>query len=231
MKQAFIYHFSTETIPSLAEVGGKGLSLIRMSREGFAVPQGFACTAVFFHPWFKQLHQSGLWTAVLSTHPTKRKAACDAAKAEALGYAFTTEQRDALDAAMEVLMETPALSAAETPALSAAEVSVSTFAVRSSSPEEDLDGASFAGGYETSLGVTRNNIEEAIRHSFVSCLDERVFVYKQERGFDVAQPRIAVVVQAQIAADAAGVAFSLNPLNNCYDEVVINANFGLGESV
>ncbi|KAA3660335.1 MAG: hypothetical protein DWQ04_19685, partial [Chloroflexi bacterium] len=38
-------------------------------------------------------------------------------------------------------------------------------------------------------------------------------------------------VQAEIAADAAGGAFSLNPLNNCYDGVVINANFGLGESV
>ena len=45
------------------------------------------------------------------------------------------------------------------------------------------------------------------------------------------QPRIAVIVQQQIDADSAGVAFSLNPLNNCFDEAVIDANYGLGESV
>ena len=58
-----------------------------------------------------------------------------------------------------------------------------------------------------------------------------MFVYKKEHGFPLGQPRIAVIVQQQIDADSAGVAFSLNPLNNCFDEAVINANFGLGESV
>ena len=40
-----------------------------------------------------------------------------------------------------------------------------------------------------------------------------------------------MIVQQQVDADSAGVAFSLNPLNNCFDEAVINANHGLGESV
>ena len=105
------------------------------------------------------------------------------------------------------------------------------FAVRSSSPEEDLEGASFAGGYETTLGVTVDGIEAAIRHSFTSSFDERVFVYKKEHGFYIDQPSMAVIIQQQVDAEAAGVAFSLNPLNNCYDEAVINANHGLGESV
>ncbi len=214
-QQPRVYHFSTETSPALSEVGGKGLSLIRMSQVGFPVPPGFVLTAVFFQPWFDQLHQSGLWTAVLDSQPENRKAACDAAKAAALSYEFTDAQCDVLSTASQVLTQS----------------GVNLFAVRSSSPEEDLEGASFAGGYETSLGVTPDMLPDAIRHSFASALDERIFVYKQERGFDVAQPRIAVVVQAQIASDTAGVAFSLNPLNNCFDEVVINANVGLGESV
>ncbi|MCP4429164.1 MAG: hypothetical protein GY803_32155 [Chloroflexi bacterium] len=59
-----IYHFSTdhdqpsslpEAAPSLQEVGGKGLSLIRMSQAEFNVPDGFVLTAVFFQPWFAQL--------------------------------------------------------------------------------------------------------------------------------------------------------------------------------
>ena len=104
-------------------------------------------------------------------------------------------------------------------------------AVRSSSPEEDLEGASFAGGYETTLGVPENAIEAAIRHSFISSFDERVFLYKKEHRFRFDLPRIAVAIQAQVDAESAGVAFSLNPVNNCYDEAVINANYGLGESV
>ena len=103
--------------------------------------------------------------------------------------------------------------------------------MRSSSPEEDLEGASFAGGYETTLGVTTATLEAAIRHSFASSFDERVLLYKREHGFQLEHPRIALVIQQQVDADSAGVAFSLNPLNNCFDEAVINANHGLGESV
>ncbi len=106
-----------------------------------------------------------------------------------------------------------------------------TCAVRSSSPEEDLETASFAGGYTTVLGVQPADLEPAVRDCFVSALDERVFVYKQQHGFDVRQPRIAVLVQQQIRSEVAGVAFSMNPLNNDFDEAVIDANFGLGETV
>ena len=104
-------------------------------------------------------------------------------------------------------------------------------AVRSSSPEEDLATASFAGGYETTLGVTRKTLEAALVSCFTSLLDERVVTYKQQNQLPLDNPRIAVIVQQQIASEASGVAFSLNPQNNAYDEAVINANFGLGETV
>jgi phosphoenolpyruvate synthase/pyruvate phosphate dikinase len=81
------------------------------------------------------------------------------------------------------------------------------------------------------LGVTVEKIEAAILNLFASCFNERVFLYKMEHGFPYSQPRIAVIVQQQIDADSAGVAFSLNPLNNCFDEAVINTNHGLGKSV
>jgi len=51
------------------------------------------------------------------------------------------------------------------------------------------------------LGVVKENIEEAIKTCFISCLDERVYVYKNEHGFNVNDPKIAVVVQKKIASD------------------------------
>lgn len=102
------------------------------------------------------------------------------------------------------------------------------FSVRSSSPEEDLEGTSFAGMYETSLNVSTRMLKKAIVTSYLSSFDERVAEYKKEHGFDkeaITHPKIAVIVQQQIDSEKAGVGFSINPLNNCYDEAVIDANF------
>ena len=105
------------------------------------------------------------------------------------------------------------------------------YAVRSSSPEEDLSGASFAGNYETYLGIKYDSLEKYVLRSFISCLDYRVFKYKLEKGFNVSEIKIAIVIMKQINCDASGVGFSINPINNDYDEAVITSNFGLGESV
>ena len=217
-----VYPFATDETPGLAQVGGKAMSLISMTRHGLPVPAGFVLTVAFFQPWLEYIADEYIrqatpeWTQVLRSSPEERKPRCDALKARCASLELDDLRRQALAEALAALR-----TAGQT----------CLFAVRSSSPEEDLEELSFAGGYETVLGVTEEGLEEAVRRSFASCLDARVFVYKQEHGLAVDQPRIAVIVQQQIAAETAGVAFSLNPLSNCYDEAVINANFGLGESV
>ncbi len=106
-----------------------------------------------------------------------------------------------------------------------------TFAVRSSSPEEDLAGASFAGLYETVLYVTKASLDDAVRTCFRSCLDSRVLLYKREMHFENLTPAIAVVIQRQVESVVSGVAFSLNPLTNDFDEALINASWGVGEAL
>ncbi len=214
--EIIVYPFTTPEIPELAQVGGKGLSLILMTQQGLPVPPGFVLSVAFFKPWLEYIQSTPEWRDVLPSSPEDLKQSCDTLKRLAMDLELDDRHREVLTKTLE-----PLKIDGELPLL----------AIRSSSPEEDLEGASFAGGYETSLGVTKDGLEDAVRRSFASCLDERVFLYKKEHGFAVDQPRIAVIVQQQIAAQTAGVAFSLNPLNNCYDEAVINANFGLGESV
>ena len=216
MKTELVYPFTTSETPELAQVGGKAMSLILMTRQGFPVPPGFVLSVAFFEPWLEHIVSTPDWTKTLNSSPKDLKRNSMMLKALCLGLELDHEQNKALAEALEYLEPD-----GETP----------LFAVRSSSPEEDLEELSFAGGYETTLGVTREVLKDALRRSFASCFDERVFVYKKEHGLAVDEPRIAVIVQQQIAAETAGVAFSLNPINNCYDEAVINANFGLGESV
>jgi phosphoenolpyruvate synthase/pyruvate phosphate dikinase len=210
------YPFTTAERPELAQVGGKAMSLILMTQHGLPVPPGFVLSVAFFEPWLEAIQQTPEWTQVLSSSPDELKQHCDALRALCTALELDETHKAALTQALEALK---------------ASGDSSLFAVRSSSPEEDLEELSFAGGYETVLGVREGDLEDALRRSFASCFDERVFVYKKEHGLAVDKPRIAVIVQKQIAAETAGVAFSLNPINNCYDEAVINANFGLGESV
>ena len=216
MDRTLIVSFPGTEQTTLAEVGGKGYSLIRMVEAGFPVPPGVVLTTGFFAPWFDEIQASATWTALADATPDKWATLCNELKELCPALPLTANQRQALEDLRQLL---------------AALGDEVLWAVRSSSPEEDLASASFAGGYETRLGVQPADLEEAVRHCFASSLDERVFIYKKEHGFDVLSPRIAVVVQQQIDSEIAGVGFSLNPLTNDYDEAVIDANWGLGESV
>jgi len=211
-----VISFDASAPATISEVGGKGLSLMMMTQQQLPVPRGFILTETFFRPWLERIWESLQWQQALTAPPDELANSLAAVKSDFGSVDVVEADYSEIAQALENLSSTS---------------QTELFAVRSSSPEEDLEGASFAGGYETVLGVNSSSLSEAIRHCAFSCLSERVIAYKRAHGFNVARPSIAVIVQAQLAADTAGVAFSLNPLNNCYDEVVINANFGLGESV
>lgn len=207
---AQIYFFDTKLDPTLAEVGGKAKSLISTTQAGFPVPGGFAMTVAFFKPWTDKVKETAEWKALLVS-PTKDN--CDKLKAIAEKLTLTGDQQSQLEKALSGLD------------------GISLFAIRSSSPEEDLEGTSFAGMYETFLGTTRDKLEETIARAYSSMLDFRVMEYKSQNNISLENTCISVIVQKQIASDVSGVGFSLNPQNNCYDEVMINASFGLGEAI
>jgi rifampicin phosphotransferase len=109
------------------------------------------------------------------------------------------------------------------------------FAVRSSATAEDLAGASFAGQYETVLDVRLDQLPNAVQQVLDSAATVRVAAYRQAH--PQAAPAnssgsgagMAVLVQVMVPADAAGVAFTANPVSGDRDEVVIAAVRGLGE--
>ena len=208
------FYFNDEgPLPPISAVGGKGYSLIRMARQGFPVPPGFVLAVDFFKPWIAQVSATEAWRAFLDAPADQMEARAATLPATAQDLVFDQEQAALVTQSLDRLD------------------AFRLFAVRSSSPDEDLAGASFAGGYETILGATREMIEDAVRRAFASCLEPRVFIYKRQRGFDVRSASIAVVIQAQIASEVAGVGFSVEPISNDYDRAVFNANWGLGETV
>ena len=224
MRGNLLVNLQSDENPQIRQVGGKAASLIRLTQAGFSVPTGSVLTTDFFAPWVEQVEQHPRWHHVVSAlnnirtpQPNAKDRetlthACNELKQTTTDFAFTQAQRSALD---EIRLG----------------MADHRFAIRSSSPEEDLANASFAGLYETVLSVTSASLEAAVGRCFRSCLDARVLIYKREMQFDQFSPSIAVVVQRQIASDVAGVAFSINPLNNDFDELLINASWGLGEAL
>ncbi|PSL31298.1 PEP/pyruvate-binding domain-containing protein [Dyadobacter jiangsuensis] len=102
------------------------------------------------------------------------------------------------------------------------------FAVRSSAAGEDGAAFSFAGQFESYLGVTPDELAARIADVRQSAFSKRVMAYRKHHGLSDAGG-VAVIVQEMVDADAAGVAFGANPLTGNRQQKVINAVPGLGD--
>ena len=105
-------------------------------------------------------------------------------------------------------------------------------AVRSSAVDEDGATASFAGQHETYLNIVgADAIIQAVTRCWESAQSGHALDYRRQQGLSVKRPQLAVLVQQLIAAEVAAVVFSANPITGNRDEVMINASWGLGESI
>ncbi|EIT68362.1 MULTISPECIES: phosphoenolpyruvate synthase [Hydrocarboniphaga] len=107
-------------------------------------------------------------------------------------------------------------------------------AVRSSATAEDLPDASFAGQQETYLNVVGETaLLNACRNCFASLYTDRAISYRQARGFDHQSVALSVGVQLMVRADSggSGVMFSVDTETGCDRVVIINASWGLGETI
>ena len=105
-------------------------------------------------------------------------------------------------------------------------------AVRSSAVDEDGAHASFAGQHDTFLNVRgADELRFALARCVASFGSDRALEYRRASGLPETPERVAVLVQWLVPADAAGVVFSANPVTGARDEVLVNASWGLGESV
>lgn len=105
-------------------------------------------------------------------------------------------------------------------------------AVRSSAVAEDGQTVSFAGQHSTYLNVTGiAAVAQAVQHCWASAYATQALAYRRRQGLPTTEMRMAVLVQQMIFADVAAVVFSANPVTGNQTELVINASWGLGESL
>ncbi|MFH0979372.1 MAG: phosphoenolpyruvate synthase [Candidatus Roizmanbacteria bacterium] len=105
-------------------------------------------------------------------------------------------------------------------------------AVRSSATAEDLPSASFAGQQETYLNVRGEaHLLKKIKECFASLFTERAIYYRHQQKFDHEKIGLAAVVQRMIQSEKSGIAFSIDPVTNDKNKIVIEGILGLGEYI
>jgi len=210
-----ILHFRDPLATQIADSGGKGANLAKLTQAGFPVPRGFVIRAQAFREFISAAPDL---FAKLSQFPIDGPASL-AAEAAALrnDLARLPLPADLASEVREALADFPAGQ---------------SFSVRSSSTLEDLALAAFAGQHETFLNVGgEDRILEAIQSCFLSLFADRAIAYRAQLHFSHEQAAMAVVVQQMVPCEVAGVAFTINPISGDLSELLINSNFGLGESV
>lgn len=203
----YILHFSDPRATDTEQVGGKGANLARLTAAGFLVPQGFTVSATAYREFIGDLLAQHSDDADLAQYAARMRKTL---KERPLPAAVETEVRATL---------------ANFPADQA-------WSVRSSATIEDGANAAFAGQHDTFLNMRgATAVLTAIKECWISLWGERAVHYRRSQGFADSDAAMAVVVQQMVPCEVAGVAFSINPVSGRMDELVIDANLGLGESV
>ena len=211
-----------------ARVGGKNASLGEMIRalkdDGIRVPDGFATTAEAYRAFLEANDLTQKIQTALNDLSEGRKSLAQTGKllrrlfhqadfpddvAVNIGHAYRELSRRCGSENVDV-------------------------AVRSSATAEDLPEASFAGQQETYLNITgEDDLLDACRDCYASLFTDRAISYRQEKGFDHLEVALSIGVQKMVRSDtaSAGVAFTIDPETGFPDAIVINAAWGLGETV
>lgn len=206
---------------SLALVGGKGANLGEMTKAGFPVPNGFAVTVPAYDLFLKDNDISSKIYDILAVTDVDDPAQLENASKKLQKIINTSKFPDSVY--KEVNKYYKKLSGRFSKAL---------VAVRSSATAEDLPGMSFAGQQATFLNIKGEaNLQVAIRECWASLFTPRAIYYRVQNKIKHEKVGISVIVQKMVQSEVSGIMFSIDPVTNLKDRIIIDSVWGLGEMI
>jgi phosphohistidine swiveling domain-containing protein len=187
---------------AVRRVGAKAARLADMGLHHFPIPDGFVVTTHAFEAFCRHNH---LWEKI-QTPPY------DAALQQVILQAPLPAD---LEARIDHALKTFACQ---------------TFAVRSSAAAEDHSAHSMAGQLDTFLNTPKAHIHEKIKACWASMFSAAVTAYTYKKGVPLST-RMGVIVQEQIQPLLAGVLFTMDPLTQSADHLVLEWVQGLGDKL
>ena len=219
----YILWFDKAGKEAISLVGGKNASLGELIKADIPVPPGFSVTTEAYLEFLTGWGIKEVMESILAGIDLQDVASVEAASQsirKLMGEApFPKKIEDEICSSYQGLSQV-----CDAPDLAVA--------VRSSATAEDLPGASFAGQQDTYLWIQgKDQLLKKIKLCMSSLFTPRAISYRMKMGFPHEKVLISVGVQKIVDARAAGVMFTLNPTNGDPSKVVIEGNWGLGETV
>lgn len=218
----FIRFFDEAGPATIDQLGGKCASLVNLTAAGLPVPPGFAVTTAAYTSFVELTGLADEIDRLLEGLDPEDVSVVDEVSAKIRAEFLSREVPDAIAAEFTRAYE----------ALQQRFTEEQPVAVRSSATAEDLPDASFAGQQDTYLWLRgRDAVAEHVRRCWASLYTSRAIVYRLANSIPDEGLSMAVAVQKMVDARTAGVAMTIDPSNGDRSTIVIDAAWGLGESV
>ncbi|NLC31523.1 MAG: hypothetical protein GX765_05745 [Candidatus Moranbacteria bacterium] len=212
----FIRKFININKEDVALAGGKGASLGEMTRIGIPVPSGFVILSSSFEKFLTENSLRKKIDLILSGVNNKN--------IRSIELASEKIRKLILKATFpgDILIEIKKYFD---------DLGLTFVAVRSSATAEDSASTAWAGQLESYLNTDEKKLFENIKKCWASLFTARAISYRFENNLDKQNISVAVVVQKMVESVKSGVAFSIHPVTQNKNQIIIEAGFGLGEAV
>ena len=196
--------------------GGKGASLGEMTKASIPVPRGFVILSSAFEKFLEETDLNIEIDSILDSVNHKEMHTVENASekigALILGAVMPKDIKEDVQKFFK-------------------DLDSQYVAVRSSATVEDSASAAWAGQLESYLNTTEENLIENVKKCWASLFTPRAIFYRFEKDLHKQKISVAVVVQKMIGSEKSGIAFSVHPVTQDRNQVIIEAGYGLGEAI
>jgi len=211
-----IRDFKKITRSDASIAGGKGASLGEMTSAGIFVPPGFVVLSAAFD---KFLENSDLNVEIDSI-------------LHAVNHKEMRTVENASERIKDLILKAPIPQDIKEEITKEFKKLKSQFvAVRSSATAEDSSSAAWAGQLDTFLNTTEKTLLVNVQKCWASLFTPRAIFYRFEKGLHNSKISVAVVIQKMIESEVSGIAFSVHPVTQDRNQMIIEAGYGLGEAI
>lgn len=212
----YIKDFSELNKSNADIAGGKGASLGEMMQAGIPVPDGFVVLSTTFDHFLHETDLTQEIDSILTTVDHKEMHTVEGASEKIQGLIKNVQMPKSI--AEEIKNQFKVLD-------------TEYVAVRSSATAEDGQEHAWAGQLDSYLNITKENVLEKVQHCWASLFTPRAIFYRFEKGLNTTKISVAVVVQKMINSEKSGIAFSVHPVTEDRNQLIIEAGLGLGEAI
>ncbi len=212
----YIKNISELDKQDIKSAGGKGASLGELVKIGMPVPKGFVILSNTYEEFIKNTKLEFEINSTLQNLKSSDNKEIQNASEKITSLILQTKIPDSI--AEEILTAFK-------------ELKLKYVAVRSSATAEDSINASWAGQLETYLNTSENDLLQNIKKCWASLYSPRAIFYRLENNLNNHKISIAVIVQEMIQSKVSGITFTIDPVTQDKNKMIIEAVFGLGEAI